>query len=377
MIDNQPKESKRIFGLDFMRAIPILVVLLTHTLWIYPKNNGLISQLLSVFGFLSVEVFFVLSGFLIGKILFNMFVNEPDFSFHKVLYFLKRRWFRTLPNYYLVLFLNILLSSVIGFTFVDLWKYFFFLQNFSSAMSFFFPESWSIAIEEFAYLLFPILLLLIFKVRKDKNKSRLFFQFNLLLILIIILLKVIYNNFTTNTNLTEWNISLKGVVLFRLDAIFIGILFSWLYMNYETFWIKKRFLLASIGFCLMTIMFIGVGFFQILIENYPFFWNVLYLPITSVAIACFLPLLSCWETAPKYIKKPITFISKISYSIYLLHYSIILQLMKYLFDTSSLNQNQLHLFMISYLTITFFMSWILYRFYEKPMMNKRDKIRIK
>ena len=61
---------------------------------------------------IGVEIFFVISGFLIGKIIYRI-IQKDDFSFNDVREFWKRRWFRTLPNYYLVLLINILLWFLI------------------------------------------------------------------------------------------------------------------------------------------------------------------------------------------------------------------------------------------------------------------------
>ncbi len=104
----EPNLKERIFGLDALRATAILMVVSSHVLWIYPKSNAFIPTLFELFGFWGVELFFVLSGFLIGSILYKTFVNE-NFTLKSVFHFLKRRWFRTLPNYYLVLLLNILI----------------------------------------------------------------------------------------------------------------------------------------------------------------------------------------------------------------------------------------------------------------------------
>ena len=149
--------KQRIFGLDVMRAAAILLVVFSHTLWIVPNAKGLVLDLLSLSGFLGVEIFFVLSGFLIGKIIYKLFVND-EFDFSKVKYFWVRRWFRTLPNYYFVLLLNIALAIYLGTNLPDnLWQYFLFFQNFSSGMPLFFTESWSLPIEEFAYIVGPLL----------------------------------------------------------------------------------------------------------------------------------------------------------------------------------------------------------------------------
>ena len=136
----EPNLKQRIFGLDVLRTTAIIMVVCSHILWIYPKSNAFIPILFELFGFWGVELFFVLSGFLIGSILYKTFVNE-SFTLKSVFYFLKRRWFRTLPNYYLVLLLNILIAYFLGFSIENMGSYFLFLQNFASKSPAFFPES--------------------------------------------------------------------------------------------------------------------------------------------------------------------------------------------------------------------------------------------
>ena len=79
------EKSNRIFGLDVIRSISIFLVLLSHTFAIQ----------IFEFGILGVEIFFVLSGFLIGQILIRNF--DSGISLSKITDFWKRRWFRTLP----------------------------------------------------------------------------------------------------------------------------------------------------------------------------------------------------------------------------------------------------------------------------------------
>ena len=116
-----------------------------------------------------------------------------------------------------------------------------------------------------------------------------------------------------------------------------------------------------------------MGYLRILPETFPFVWNVVYLPLASLSIAFFVPFLSQLETSITIIKKPIVFISTISYSIYLLHYSVILQLLMLFVDKTKMSLLQLHLITAAYLTITVIISYLFYRFYEKPMMDLRDK----
>jgi len=105
--------KQRIFGLDLMRAVAILLVVFSHITWIVPNAKGLIPNLMSIAGVYGVEIFFVLSGFLIGRIVYRIYSSE-DFGFSKVFYFWIRRWFRTLPNYYLALAVNIGVAIYLG-----------------------------------------------------------------------------------------------------------------------------------------------------------------------------------------------------------------------------------------------------------------------
>ncbi len=366
--------NQRIFGLDFMRAIAILMVLCSHILWIYPSNNNLISQVCMLFGFWGVEIFFVLSGFLIGKILYRSYIQD-DFTIYKVFYFLKRRWFRTLPNYFLILILNIFIAVIIGIDFSHIGHYFLFIQNFATTMNPFFPESWSLSVEEYTYIFVPFSLFIASFFAKPKNKSKRFIVVILILVMSFFINKIIYNFTTSNTMLIQWNVSLKAVVIYRIDSILLGIIASWVSLNYTEFWQKQKRQTAFLGLILLGFLYVGLGFLKITIETNPFFWNVMYLPFTSLAFALFLPFLSQWQKPTTRFVKSITFISLISYSIYLLHYSIILQLMKYFVHTDLLPIFQLHVFTLVYLTITMVLSWFLFRFFERPIMNLRDKNR--
>lgn len=364
--------TQRVFGLDLMRAMAITMVLCSHILWIYNPNDGLFRQLFALFGFLGVEFFFVLSGFLIGKIIYKIFLKD-DFTVKNALGFLKRRWFRTLPNYFLVLLINIVITISLGYSIPQLGRYFVFLQNGFSKMSTFFPESWSLSVEEWAYLVLPISLLLLSVLIKPKNKNRFFLMVTLLLIAVFIFFKVIYHSKTPGTNLDEWNVSLKSVTVYRLDAIFMGVLCAWISINFEKYWAQFKLPSAFIGILIMMFMYFGMGYLKILPTTFPFIWNVVYLPLASLSIAFFVPFFSQLEISIGIVKKPIEFISKISYSIYLLHYSIIMQLLMLFVKRESVTLTELHLITAFYLAATIALSYVLYRFYEKPMMDLRDK----
>ena len=354
-----------------LRAAAIVMVLFSHVLWIYPVNTSTVRLIFELFGFWGVELFFVLSGFLIGTMLYKSYISET-FSISTVLRFLKRRWFRTLPTYYLVLVLNIIIAFFIGYQIDNVTLYFFFLQNMLHKAPVFFPESWSLSVEEVAYLVLPFALL-IGIASAHKNKAKRFFVVVLFLFTFFLLAKVFFNYMHTVLNLTDWSAHLKSVVIYRIDAILTGVVLAWFRYNFLSFWKRYQlfFLLLSAG--IFSFLLFGVPYFNLTIEQVPFFWNICYLPLTSLGFAFLFPFFSEWNFSTAWFKTPIVITSKISYSIYLVHYSIILQLLKYFIDTTALSAVERYFLTFFYLVTTFLVSFALHQVYEKPMMNLRDK----
>lgn len=369
--------TKRIFGLDIMRAVAILLVVCSHAVWIFPQTKSVVTDLMSLAGVIGVEIFFVLSGFLIGRIIYKLF-TAADYSFKTVTYFWVRRWFRTLPNYYLILVFNIALALFLGTTLPDnLWQYVFFIQNFSWEMPLFFGESWSLPIEEFAYIIGPLLLYLALFLKLKIEKSKLFFLITSVIVLFFFLTKVMYNCNTPKSDMMFWNVNLKAVTIYRIDAIYYGVLAAYIAITKPTFWKKYRYLFLILGGFICLGLNVVIPTKQIFIESHPFFWNVLYLPINSIAIAFTLPLLSQIKSAAKLIVVPITIVSLISYSMYLIHYSVVMQLMKYFFPTEELPVTTLWIYLLVYFVVTIVLSYVLYVLFERPMTNLRDSKKIK
>lgn len=62
-------DSNRLFGLDIIKAIAIILVVIQHGNYIIPEETG---HLINLYLFDGVSIFFVLSGFLIGGIIIKM-----------------------------------------------------------------------------------------------------------------------------------------------------------------------------------------------------------------------------------------------------------------------------------------------------------------
>ena len=113
-----------------------------------------------ILGSFGVEIFFVLSGFLIGQLIVKEVLRPP--SAQGLVRFWVRRWFRTLPPYFLVLFLRRFEGHPLH------WKLFVFLQNFDPPVAGSFPVSWSLAVEEWFYLLTPLVLLAVARLSRAR-----------------------------------------------------------------------------------------------------------------------------------------------------------------------------------------------------------------
>lgn len=101
------ENKNRIFGLDLLRTLAITLVVFVHYINTLPIDIGFLPNIRLPDG---VDLLFVLSGYLIGTIVIRTFEEKKDFNLVISLNFLLRRWFRTLPNYFLFLIVNVVSS---------------------------------------------------------------------------------------------------------------------------------------------------------------------------------------------------------------------------------------------------------------------------
>lgn len=154
--------GSRIPGLDFLRAISVLMVLVDHSgmTWLGP---------IALFnGGIGVEIFFVLSGFLITWMLLHELDKHQDIN---LMDFYRRRAARLLPAFYAYVLLGITYltlrhlpvpwEAVIAACFYVLNYY----QGLTGAATHFLSPCWSLAVEEQFYLLWPFALLALFRHR--------------------------------------------------------------------------------------------------------------------------------------------------------------------------------------------------------------------
>ena len=154
--------TERNSSIDLLRFLAAVTVAISHLI-INKVGNNLNLEIISS---MAVEVFFILSGFVLAPQIIYL-TETKKFQDYKI--FLIRRWYRTIPLYILSL---VLTSIVLGqlFTF-DFIKYLIFFQNFfiNWLNTDYFSISWSLSVEEWFYIIFPIFLILSLKI-KEMNK---------------------------------------------------------------------------------------------------------------------------------------------------------------------------------------------------------------
>lgn len=154
-IDPRFRDRKRQPGLDLLRALAIIAVVFYHAALFGFKLTGRVDR----FGWAGVDLFFVLSGYLIGGQLLAPLTRGEPINFGR---FFARRALRILPAYFVVLSIYFGLPSWREYPEMSpWWKFIISVQNIGLHGGTAFSHAWSLAIEDQFYLLLPLALLFI------------------------------------------------------------------------------------------------------------------------------------------------------------------------------------------------------------------------
>ncbi|NVK27113.1 MAG: acyltransferase [Flavobacteriia bacterium] len=362
-------DKGRVFGLDVLRALAILFVILAHgSALLGDSAMGSFIRTISLDG---VSIFFVLSGFLIGKILIRT-LDSGQSSTAALFNFWKRRWFRTLPNYFLVLFILLAYYFYMGRKdWSGIWHFFTFTQNFALPHPPFFQEAWSLSVEEWFYLLVPFVLWILVGALKLPVK----WTVPVVALTVIYLstdIRVAIFNMSEMTagepgQLHLWDIYIRKTVVTRLDSIMFGVIGAWLATYFANSWRRFKTPLFILG-VLMLILHRWL-FFQKM-DNINTYMVVYSFTLMSLGTLFLLPFLSEWRSSNSRLSRFFTWTSILSYSMYLLHFSLILNI---LIRRSSIVEMNSGIQFIIFIALTYGLSFLLYHSYEKRMTRLRDK----
>ena len=157
-IDPRFRNRERQPGLDLLRALAIVVVVVYHAALFGFKLPGRVDR----FGWIGVDLFFVLSGYLIGGQLLAPLARDQRIKLGR---FFTRRALRIMPAYFVVLAIYFLLPSWREYSEMSqpLWKFLLSVQNIALHGGTAFSHAWSLAVEDQFYLALPFLLLFLFR----------------------------------------------------------------------------------------------------------------------------------------------------------------------------------------------------------------------
>ncbi|ASK31183.1 acyltransferase [Chryseobacterium sp. T16E-39] len=249
--------SERFYGLDHLRALAITLVLFYHSrsfdhpAWVDEYGR---------FGWTGVDLFFVLSGFLISNQLFKEIKNHGDINLRS---FFIKRFFRIIPPY----LFTVLLYFCIPFfrereSLAPLWKFLTFTQNYGLDVisKGTFSHAWSLCIEEQFYLILPFSLLLFLKTGTFR-----YLKYMILFTLIFCIMirwfsweLFVVPNLNTDNFWKEWYMKIYYPTYTRLDSLAIGVLIGYLFRfsaSFKTFINKHGNLFLVIGVLLLGFSF--------------------------------------------------------------------------------------------------------------------------
>jgi peptidoglycan/LPS O-acetylase OafA/YrhL len=364
-------DTRRIFGLDVLRSIAILFVLVEHSCNYLPSW---ISKKVNYFLLDGVSIFFVLSGFLIGGILIKTIQQQGNLLLALRTFWI-RRWWRTIPPYLIVLSSIFLLHIQFDpkFDWQIVGGYFIFSQNIFTIHPKFFGEAWSLSIEEWFYLLIPMMFVLGIAISKKSKHSMLW------VCIIVIIVELIFRYYKFNTTIVtsnyDWDVLFRKQVSTRLDSLVFGVIGAYISHYYHHKWVKFKNQLLVIGMLLLVIVkYISIKY----VADNSLYNCVFSFSVTSIAILCTLPYLSQMQKSTGRMYRIITRISLISYAMYLLNLTIIQQWMINPICWKKININAdvlMWLKLSIYWGLTILLSILFYKYIEQPIIAYRNRSR--
>ncbi len=351
--------TKNNHWLDICRASAIMLVLLSHGRrlldTIYPD-----AHLLKFGGFLGVEIFFVLSGFLIGIIIIEKSTNSRS-HWYWIPHFWGRRFLRTYPNYLLFLFCNwLVIDTWRPESMPELWHYMTFTQSLISGHPSFFGEAWSLAIEEIFYFSIPMVML--FTWRSSAVQALLTTLLILLTFSLVMRIFVVCGEPSLTFN------QVRSTALLRLDSIMIGVLTSYLYFH-GVIW-RERLIKAApwLASLLIPVMIISMQPDRIMDES--ILLKIFLFPIANIAAAGLLIFGINWEING-FIYRLIRPVARWSYSAYLINLLVLSAMAFYL---PPVTINTAIIYWLFFICITLTLSAINYNFFERKILLFRDRL---
>jgi peptidoglycan/LPS O-acetylase OafA/YrhL len=380
---------------DGLRAISILLVVAFHVVWLRGEYVGpaawtaiIADPVLSIVlrGDLGVDVFFVISGFLISHILIVEHKMSGTLGLRA---FYLRRAIRLLPAYFFVLAIVWVLRMQEGWVCETIWANILYVNNFISAERQCMPWAWSLAVEEQFYTVFPLVLLALYRLPR----------FRLSVLFLLMIAGVVVRgavNLATNQHLPivaePWideasyieSFNVYGKTYMRFGAILCGVIAAYLYhYNSAVPYLERSRLRASVGLllaisCLVVVVVPPV---RTPSSGWVPLAELVYLTLDryafSAAIA-YLLLLGLCSTGPGRVlgavlsARPWYPVAQLSYSTYLVHLIAITACYRYLLNPTDLSYLAMLWALLVCVAVSLLASLVVYLAIERPFMGLRS-----
>ena len=304
--------KRRNLELDGLRGIAILMVIFCHTILF--RAPGWESPVV-LSGWAGVDLFFVISGFLISGLLFAEYRRNGTIRFKR---FAIRRALKIYPAFYALVILSVFINlrttnpKVVLVAFLhDL----FFMQSYASGT---YGHFWSLSVEEHFYILLP--LALYFMMRRSKPEDADPFRFVPWLFAIVAPAVLIARLLTARYVVPfNWQTHLFPTHL-RIDSLLFGVLLSyWANFHSEKFWgfVRPRcHLFLLVGIFLVSPLFLVSQYDRWM---YTFGFTVLYAGFGALLLGMLSVRVELWPKVLQLVPRTLAFIGGYSYSIYLWH----------------------------------------------------------
>lgn len=390
--------------IDGIRAIAILWVVFFHA-WIiqvldmpdfvmgifnYPFLNWIDR------GDLGVDLFFVISGFLIGSIIFKEIKSTGTFILRQ---FYFRRFLRLTPVYIFAMGLNVLLTG--NTDIANYWSNILYINNYVPGSEMIW--TWSLAMEEQFYIVMPLLLLFLFPLFKNRYHFFILFTvvalgINAYYVFVKLNLTLPYNVSFPTPEWFEWFNHYYRVTHLRFVGLLAGVAASYIHVyraqHIQAFFQnhpgRSRFLLMLSLLIILCISFTHLGewtvapksIFYHLPESVGKLFEASNKIFFSYAVA-FIILSSLYDSS-RWIQPVKRFLSwkgfypiaQLSYSAYLFHVMFMFWAFPKLFVMLEGTMSPTALFFLRYIigiTGTFLMAILMYYLVEQPFMKWRNK----
>lgn len=352
--------------LDILRCVAVVLVLGRH---------GVIDGMWKETGWAGVDLFFVLSGFLISGLLFSEYKRKQSIDLPR---FFIRRGFKIYPAFYLMLLTTFLVAASYGvYVAPGVWlREILFFQNYKHGI---WRHTWTLAVEEHFYLLLPLFLLAL--IRLSKNRSNPFRSIpHVYGVLAFAILAMRY----VTVYQPGFRFEDAPKVLFpthmRIDTLFFGVVLGYLHhfrpdliANLLKSVKNRRLIQAATAICLSCILatyeesrfmlsfglsLVQWGFGGVLVLS-------LYAPIPMAA--------TFWSGVGRRVGNAFAYVGMYSYSIYLWHVAIVAHVLGVILAVAPVHPGGA-LQTVLYVALSIGMGILMARIVEFPALAVRNRL---